>query len=37
MGFSLIASEIDEEYFQLACKRITEAHKQLLLAEVCNA
>jgi site-specific DNA-methyltransferase (adenine-specific) len=28
MGFSLVASEIDEDYFQLACKRIKEATEQ---------
>ena len=28
MGFSLIASEIDADYFEAACKRVKEANKQ---------
>jgi site-specific DNA-methyltransferase (adenine-specific) len=28
LGFDLTASEIDEEYFDKACKRIREASKQ---------
>jgi site-specific DNA-methyltransferase (adenine-specific) len=28
MGFNLTASEIDEDYFNAACKRIKEANKQ---------
>ena len=31
LGFKLTASEIDPDYFDIACKRITEADKQRLL------
>ena len=31
LGFKLTASEIDPDYFEAACKRITEADKQRLL------